>query len=248
MSDVVRLNSQYKNPKKSPWVLQHNRIRATNLDGIDPRAKREGLIKLKILKAFKEELLGVGKPKWKAISEFLALYNSGLLLAETSGKPRHISRSSLYSWNRKFRKDGFVALVPRWKYKKKPRMDLPVAEPFPTLYKIVIPGPPRSRGKKEFQAQLRHRWKGTVHSGPIIIALFFGLPIRKGTKMRRRMQMLKGQISHIEDPNLDRLITFVLDCMTGIIFRSHLQIIRFHAEKNYRWNPETRIFVRILSK
>ena len=244
MSDVIRLNSQYKKPKKSPRVLQHNRVQNTNLDGVDPRAKREGLIKLKILKAFKEELLRVGKPKWKAISEFLALYNSGLLLAETLGKSRHICRSSLYSWNRKFRDGGLAALIPRWKYKKTPRADLTAVESLPTLSKIVIPGPPKSRGKREFQAQLRHRWKGTVHNGPIMIALFFGLPVRKGTKMRKRMQMLKGQISHIGDPNLDRLIAFVLDCATGIIFENHSQIIRFHAEKNYRWNPETRIFVR----
>ena len=62
------------------------------------------------------------------------------------------------------------------------------------------------------------------------------------------MKMLRGQISHTGKPSLDALIAFTLDCLKGLVFKDHHQIIRFHAEKEYRWNPETRIFVRALSR
>jgi Holliday junction resolvase RusA-like endonuclease len=164
--------------------------------------------------------------------EFLEIFNLGMILPETLTTISHISRSPRYGYG----------------YKEKPGADLAFIKLFRTYRKIVIPGNPRSRGKREFLPQLGRQWHGSPLEGPVMVGIFFSMPVPKGTRMGRRMKMLRHQISHTRPPSLDRLIDFTLDCMNGIIFSDRSQIIRFHAEKEYRWNPEIRIFVRALSK
>lgn len=249
MSDVIRFNSCFGTRKRRRWSSTGPRGRALHNDIVNtnPKAKQIAHIRLAILKACNEEIvIKTERSKTKAIEEFLQIYNSGLILPETFTKPDHISRATFYNWSKAYRDGGFAALIPRWTYKEKHGADLAFIKLFPTYTKIIIPGNPRSRGKREFLAQLRGQWQAPPLDGPIMISLFFSMAVPKGSSMRRRMKMLRHQISHTQNPNLDGLIVFTLDCMKGIVFRDHSQIIRFHSEKNYRWNPETRIFVRVL--
>jgi Holliday junction resolvase RusA-like endonuclease len=247
---VIRLNSRHGTQKRRRWSPLGPRGRASHNDiiNVNPKAKQIAHFHLAILKMCNEEIIKNPRSKTKAIEEFVQLYNSGLIQPEILSKPDHISRATFYNWSEAYKDGGFTALIPRWIYKKKPGADLTFMKLLPTYTKIIILGNPRTRGKREFLPQLRRQWQALPLDGPIMISLFFSMPVPKGTKMRRRMKMLKYQISHSQNPNLDRLIAFTLDCMKGIVFRDHSQIIRFHSEKNFGWDPKTRIFVRGLSR
>ncbi len=247
---IIRLNSRHGTQKWRRWSPPGPRRRTSHNDivNVNPKAKQIAHLRLSILKACNEEIIKCEKSKTRATEEFVQLFNSGLMLPETFTKPDHISRATLYNWSKAYRDGGFAALIPRYSYKKKQGADLTFMKLLPTYTKIIILGNPRTRGKREFLPQLRRQWQAPLLDGPIIVTLFFSMPVPKGSTMKRRMRMVRHQISHTGKPNLDRLIAFALDCMKGIVFKDHSQIIRFHAEKNYRWNPETRIFVRALSR
>jgi Holliday junction resolvase RusA-like endonuclease len=42
------------------------------------------------------------------------------------------------------------------------------------------------------------------------------------------------------------LNAFIVDCMTGIVFKDHSQIQQFYCEKKFDWWPQTRILIRPL--
>ena len=205
-----------------------------------------------IIKALKSELSKIEKPKTKSQvrKKFLQLINSGFFFNETLTKRIHVSRASLYNWEKRYKTGGVVALIPKYQYKSCVRSNLAFIKLFPTYKKIIITGPPRSRGgKSEFLTQLITQWSAPpIDNSPVILSLFFGIPIPKGTKMKRRTAMLDGKISHIGDPSLESLTRFAIDCLSEVVFESHHQLIRLHVEKEYQWYPQTLIYIRALKK
>lgn len=237
--------------KRRPYAFRHRRRQSRIEDGgkFHPEARRWAHLKLAILEAFHEELLRAKGTRLKreAEAEFFGLYNAGLILPETFPRPKAISRSTLYNWIRAYKDFGFLGLIPKWKWKPKSGAAvIPIKLPS-RLEKIVIPGPLKRISKYEFLPQLSRKWNGPPLTCPIHLSIFYSMAVPKGTSMRRRMKMLKGQLSHAGKPDLDSLNAFLIDCMEGICFRFHSQIQKFYSEKSYRWWPQTRIFIRALS-
>jgi Holliday junction resolvase RusA-like endonuclease len=219
------------------------------LAGIDPKLKTVAYNRLAILRAWHRKLSEPRRPKAKTevMRSFLADLNSGILWPDGASMPiRHIARSTLYYWDQIYRNGGLLALVPRYKTKLSTERAtfLPLAKPI----EMKFPGPPRRSGKVNFLHRVKRRWKNPPLDCPIHLTIFYSMPIPKGTKMRRRMKMLKRQISHTIKPNLDTLNAFIVDCLSGIVFRDYSQIVQFHSKKEYGWWPQTRILIKALSK
>lgn len=213
---------------------------------INPAFRQVAHIRLAILRACHAELGKIDQSGrvGKVMRDFVRLYNSGLLLPGEFKKPSHISRSTLYAWDRAYKNSGVKGLIPQYKGKPPKGFNVVPMGLIRSYRKITIPGPPRSRGKKEFLRELKHQWSGPLLDCPIILVIFFGMAVPKGTSMERRKLMLGGKISHVGKPNLDSLTAFAKDCMRGILYGNFSQIKLLHVEKYFRWWPQTQIFIR----
>ena len=213
-----------------------------------PKAKRTAYIRLGIVKALREAILTRGgKSMGEVYAEVVALYNAGLILPEIFPKPKTISRSSLYGWNRLHKKHGFLGLIPKYRWRfKSGAVVIPIKPSSYQKKTIAIPGQPRRISKYEILPKIRSQWNGPTLDGPIQLSIFYLMGIPKGTKMRRRTRMLRREISHIGKPNLDSLNAFMVDCVTGIVFKDHSQIVRFYSEKRFGWFPKIDISVQPL--
>jgi Holliday junction resolvase RusA-like endonuclease len=179
------------------------------------------------------------------MERFLLDFNSGVLSPDEATKfISHVGRATVYNWDKRHRHGGILALVPR--YTTKSLAGRTIFWPLKHPFEIKLSGRPVRNGKVNFRARLKRHWKHHPLEGPISLGIFYSMPIPRGTKMQRRMKMLKHRISHIGKPNLDVLNAFVVDCLMGIVFKSHCQIINFHSEKRYAWWPEIKVLIRQL--
>ncbi|MBM4277274.1 MAG: RusA family crossover junction endodeoxyribonuclease [Deltaproteobacteria bacterium] len=218
----------------------------STLEGIDPRLKQIAFDRLAILREWQRRLREPGKPgtKNKVTDKFLEELNSGILWPDVDGAAKtisKISRATLYGLRKAYRSGGLAALVPRYKTKEsKGKVSFrPLKNPFP----MKFPGPPRREGKQFFIERVKRRWKFPPLEGPIRLKIEFDMPVSKGIRMPRRMKMLKGKVSHTGKPNIDTMQAFIIDCLTGIVFKHHSQIIDISSSKKYRWWPQTRILL-----
>lgn len=245
---IFKIWGKSRTSGRRPWIAEpkkNNRV----LAGIESRLKAKAYTRLAILRACHRKLSKPRRPKTKTelMRSFLADLNSGILWPDGALIPiPHVARSTLYSWDKIYRNGGLLALVPRYKTKLTTERTtfLPLAKPI----EMKFPGPPRRSGKVKFLARVKRRWKNPPLDCPIRLSIFYSMPIPKGTKMRRGMKILKRQILHTIKPNLDTLDAFIVDCLTGIVFRDYSQIVQFHSEKAYEWWPQTRILIKALSK
>ena len=240
--------------RKTPWLFRKIRKKSgiANAENFHPEGRRIAHLRLDILKAYHEEVSKShetedGRLKEEVLAEFIALFNAGMILPEVFGKPEHLSRSTIYDWDKLHRENGFVALIPGYKWKLRPGAAVIPIKSLSRLRKIVIPGSPGRRRKREVPSHISRGWERPPLTCPIRLSIFYSMPIPKNTTMRRRMKMLKQRISHTGKPHLDTLNVFIMDCMAGIVFEDLSQIIGFSCQKEYRWSPQTRIYIWALS-
>lgn len=235
--------------QRKPFRFKNKKIRGDGreVSNPDPRAVEIGRIRHAILKECENEIdQAPPKTKGQTIREFLRFYNSDLILPEIFNKPKHLSRSSLYGWVKRFREEGKKGLIPGWKYKVKVGATV-VPMKFPKWENIKILGKPRTRGIKNFQFDLKQKWRRPPLTGPIRLFIFYGMPVPRETTIRRRMKILRREIPHTWKPNLDALNAFMVECLQGILFFDHSQILSFHSEKFFEWVPKTRISIQRMS-
>lgn len=207
-------------------------------------------LKLRVLKAWHSKLAEIKEPKTKgkATRDFVRLYNSGLLLPEGFKEPKHISRSSLYGWEKVYKDKGLGGLIQKYKWRRKVTDNLdPMFPPYKT---IIISGNPGLRFKERiFLPEVRRQWKWPPLHCPVMVVFFFHMSIPRGISMRIRMKMLNHEFPHLRKPGLNKLIAFAKECLRGIVWRENSQIIVLHAEKHYEWveeNGKTEVFIRQL--
>jgi hypothetical protein len=218
----------------------------TILAGIDPRLKQRALDRLAILREFHNRLFKLRKPKTKTkiIEDFLSEFNSGILYPDETAKSiKHIGRATLYNWLKAYQRYGLMGLVDKFKTRleRKGKVTFRYLQ-YPI--ELKFPGPPKRSGKAFFLDRIKRRWKNSPLECPIGISIFYSMPIPKGTKMPRRMKMLRHQISHIGKPTLNALDCFMVNCLRGVVFEDCSQIVKFHSEKKFAWWPQTRILIR----
>ena len=236
-----------KKDSRKPLRFDEPRKKRNVLDGVNPRLKQKALDRLAILRAYRVKLSEPRRPRSKSevTRKFLELFNSGVLCPDPDGATKpisHIGKSTLNNLERAYKKGGLAALVPR--YKTKRSAGQAVFQPLKFPFEMKFPGPPRRNGKRLFLERLKRRWKRPTLGCPIHLTLLYIFPIPKGTKMPRRMKMLKHKIAHTGKPNSDVLNAFIIDSLMGIVFKHHSQIIQFHSKKEYGWWPQTRILIR----
>jgi Holliday junction resolvase RusA-like endonuclease len=236
-----------KTSRRCPFIEPSQKDRST-LTGIDGRLKQKAFDRLAVLRAYQRRLSSPGRLRTKArvIERFLDDFNSGTLRPdEPATSIRHLGRSTLYNWAQAYRKDRLPGLVPG--YGVKTSTEKAVFRPLADPVEMKFPGRPRRNGKREFIGRLKRHWKIPPFECPIRLSIFYSMPIPPKTKMSRRMKMIRHQTSHIGKPNLDALNAFVVNCLTGIVFRDHSQIVHFSSSKQWDWWPQTRILVKPLA-
>jgi len=95
--------------------------------------------------------------------------------------------------------------------------------------------------KKRCQWQILSQFKEEIWEMPLSLDLIFFMPIPKSTSGVKKKQMANGVIGHIKKPDLDNLQKFVLDCLTGLVFKDDSQVCEIRAKKIYSSNPGTTI-------
>jgi len=241
---IFKVWGKNQTPRRRPRITEPRKDRAA-LAGTNPRLKQRAYDRLAILRAYHRRLSKPRKPgtKTKVMRDFLDDLNSKALSPEgATGPIPHIHRSTLYNWCKFYRDGRLPALVPR--YQIKSSTGRPTFRPLKRPIEMKFPGRPRRNGKAAFLARIKRRWKNPPLECPIRLSIFYSMPIPKGTKMPRRMWMLEHRISHTGKPNLDVLNAFLMDCLRGIIFRDHSQIVQFHSEKKFEWWPQIRILIK----
>jgi Holliday junction resolvase RusA-like endonuclease len=234
--------------RRRRWTDPPRKDRAV-LAGIDPRLKQRAYDRLSILREWHRRSSNPGKLKTKTevTRKFLADFNAGMLWPEGALKfISHVSKSSIHGWNRLYRSGGIRALLSRYKYKGDPSTQRPVFRPAARPFEMKFAGPPRTKGKAAFTERIKRRWKWPPSEFPVRLAIYYSMPIPMKIKMGRRMKYFRSEISHTKRPNLDALNAFIVDCLTGIVFKSHSQIVQLHSEKQWAWWPQVRILIREL--
>jgi hypothetical protein len=215
---------------------------------LKPGPKAIAHLKIRILKDWHSKLTEIKEPKMKgrATRDFVLLYNSGLLLPEGFTEPKHISRSSLYGWEKVYKDKGLEGLIP--KYRSRERMADNLDPMLPTYKRIVISANPGLKFKEQiFLPEIRRQWEWPPLHSQVMVVMFFHMSPPTGVSMRVRMRMLNHERPHLGTPHLDKLIAFVKNVLRGIVWEEDRQIIVLHAEKHYAWmKPETEIFIRRL--
>lgn len=80
--------------------------------------------------------------------------------------------------------------------------------------------------------------------GTVYLKLSFIMPITKSWAKYKIQQLRDGQeFPHTKTPDLDNLIKFVKDCLTGLIWKDDKQVYQVMATKIYGLDPETVIFI-----
>ena len=110
---------------------------------------------------------------------------------------------------------------------------------FHRIGKFVSTYDPQRVDKKKIQWQLRSLYREEPIKTPVIVEVLFGLPIPQKTSKVKTRQMLQGDIVPMKKPDIDNLLKFILDCLTGILFDDDSQIIEVKAKKFYSETPRT---------
>lgn len=54
---------------------------------------------------------------------------------------------------------------------------------------------------------------------------------------------MQGDVPHCKKPDIDNYLKYILDCMSGIVFKDDAQVWSISAKKVYGVEPCTEIFV-----
>jgi putative transposase len=82
--------------------------------GPSSRSLRIANLRFALIQAFNQETSKDHKPKGQIVTDFVSLYNDGLILPKIRTDLKKISRSSLYTWLKLYDQGGVEALAPQW--------------------------------------------------------------------------------------------------------------------------------------
>jgi len=106
---------------------------------------------------------------------------------------------------------------------------------------------PQSREKKQVQyyllAQMNENGFKMLCNDPIKVKVTFHMPIPKSFSKSLKNKLRESPHPHIVKPDIDNLIKFILDCMTGIVYQDDNCIYRISSSKTYSQNPSTKVFL-----
>lgn len=94
-----------------------------------------------------------------------------------------------------------------------------------------------------FLFEVQKQFKREPVQGAVKIDLKFFMPIPKSASKKQRAAMIGCAIDHVKKPDIDNLIKFTLDCLSGLVFCDDRQIIKISGSKAYHPQPATEIYI-----
>ena len=116
---------------------------------------------------------------------------------------------------------------------------IPTARPRVTRFKGTYD--PRAKEKKLAQKIVASQWCRELFQKPISLDLKFLMPIPKTFSKKKRAQLIGSP--HVKKPDTDNLIKFIMDSMSGIVFKDDSCVYNLKATKLYSETPKTIIKV-----
>ena len=125
--------------------------------------------------------------------------------------------------------------------------------------KIVIPMPPRPKGRPRFANGHAYTPKDTMeyeeavqtiarlaikepYECPLRLKITFFMPIPKSWSKAKKMRAMGGSEVPSTKPDIDNLCKAILDSLNGGIgYNDDKQVVEIYAEKVYSDNPRTEI-------
>lgn len=95
--------------------------------------------------------------------------------------------------------------------------------------------------KQQIRWQLRSQFHSSPLTVPLEVQLIFFMPISAYISGVKKRAMIGGVIHHIKKPDVDNMIKFYFDAMTGVIYVDDAQIWCESAKKVYAERPGVHI-------
>ena len=100
------------------------------------------------------------------------------------------------------------------------------------------------REKEQVRWQMRGDWRKELLRGPVRCSFTFYMPIPASASRKMREQMLLNHFKHMCKPDVDNLVKFYMDCMTGAVYVDDKQVWACgQLQKIYSEQPGVRITV-----
>jgi Holliday junction resolvase RusA-like endonuclease len=108
---------------------------------------------------------------------------------------------------------------------------------------------PHEKEKKLFTNLCRNHAQGLYfdHSKHLWVTLTYYLPVARSHASSKRNAILWG-FDEPHKPDIDNLVKFTMDCLTGLIWDDDSQVIHLNAKKMYSERPRTEISIVILEE
>lgn len=89
----------------------------------------------------------------------------------------------------------------------------------------------------------KHLPPGYVYPKNAQISFIFYMPIPKSMRKPEKLLADQGLLKHTKKPDVDNLIKFYFDCLTGIFIEDDAQVSIGHAVKLYHPKPKTAVCI-----
>lgn len=102
---------------------------------------------------------------------------------------------------------------------------------------------PRHKQKKQFCSQIQSQYQGDLLTVPVIVDMFFFMPIPKSTSKKNTSLMINGDLRPAKTPDRTNLAKLYEDCLQGIVIKNDSQIVGGMVGKFYSPHPRTVIYI-----
>lgn len=99
----------------------------------------------------------------------------------------------------------------------------------------------QKKQKEQIRWYLMAKYHEMPIKSPVSVNMTFYMPMPKSSSRPRKRDMLNGVLHHMSKPDVDNLVKFYLDVMTGVIYDDDRQIHKITAQKCYATDPYTMI-------
>lgn len=102
---------------------------------------------------------------------------------------------------------------------------------------------PQAKEKMAYGLIIKQQNKDGILECPIALSLSFFMPIRKSYPRKKLLEISSNNMIHSIKPDIDNLCAFVLNCMTGVIYKDDAQIYELKASKRFDDNPRIEVAI-----
>jgi len=103
------------------------------------------------------------------------------------------------------------------------------------------------KATETYENEVRKAWEKVNGSepftGPLVVRLYFGMPIPKSEAKGRKLLMLERKIRPTTKPDIDNCAKSVLDALNGVAYKDDNQIVTLLAKKFYTEVPCVKVII-----